>query len=253
MLAAERRTQILEMLREEGSVRTTALSRVFGVSEVTIRQDLGKLTGAGHICRAHGGAFLASVPEQVRAMALAHSENMGRKTAIGRAAAALVCPGERIILDSGSTTTEVAHALSVRPLTVITTALNIALELGSQPGIDVMVTGGDFKPPTLSLTGEKAAAFFGDVRVDRLFLATAGIDTEIGLSYPGFADLPVKRAMVAAASEVVLVADSTKIGRRSLAVLGELDRIACLVTDSGIAADARAGLERRGVRLVVVD
>jgi DeoR/GlpR family transcriptional regulator of sugar metabolism len=250
MLAGERRTQILEMLKEEGSVRTTALSRIFNVSEVTIRQDLEKLAANGLISRAHGGAFLATVPDQVRSMALVHSEHMDRKAAIGRAAASLVKPGNRIILDSGSTTTEIARALQARPLTVITNALNIALLLGTNPDIEVMVTGGDFKAPTLSLTGEKAAGFFGDVHVDQLFLATAGVDIDTGLSYPGFADLPVKRAMVQAAGEVILVADSSKIGKRSLAVLGGLDLVSCLVTDSGISDESRRRLEQRGIRVI---
>lgn len=199
MLASERRAKILEMLTEEGSVRTSQLSRVFGVSEVTIRQDLEKLGADVRVTRAHGGAHLSNIPQQVGSLVLARTQNMDRKTAIGAAAASLVLPGSRVIIDAGTTTTELARAITATPLTVLTNALNIALMLGSRPDIEVLVSGGEFKAPTLSLTGEKAAAFFENVNVDTLFLATAGVDLEAGLTYPGFADLPVKRAMVKAA------------------------------------------------------
>ncbi|MBD3239539.1 MAG: DeoR family transcriptional regulator [Chitinivibrionales bacterium] len=251
MLAHERRTKIYELMKEEGAVRTAALSDIFGVSEVTIRQDLDRLAADGLITREHGGAYLNTIPDQVARLALEHSENMDKKGRIGAAAAALVRNGERIVLDAGSTTTEVARAIQATELTVITNALNIALLLGSRPGISVMVTGGDFKAPTLSLTGEKAAAFFEGINVDKVFLATAGADLEAGLTYPGFADLPVKRAMIAAAYEVYLVADSTKIGRRSLATLGGVGLLSAVITDDGIGSDVRAGFENAGVRVIV--
>lgn len=251
MLAHERRTKIYELVKEEGAVRTAALSDIFGVSEVTIRQDLDKLAADGFIAREHGGAYLNTIPDQVARLALEHTENMDKKGRIGQAAAALVRNGERIILDAGSTTTEVARAIHAADLTVITNALNIALLLGSRPGISVMATGGDFKAPTLSLTGEKAAAFFDNINVDKVFLATAAVDVEAGLTYPGFADLPVKRAMIASARDVYLVADSTKIGRRSLATLGGIDLLHAIITDDGIADGVRGVFEDAGVRVIV--
>ena len=135
LLGEARRSKILAWLGEEGSARVTELARAFAVSEVTVRQDLEKLELEGHIVREHGGAFLKSVPDQVRAMALAHQENRESKQQIGQAAAALVEDGETIIVDSGSTTTEVARNLIGRKdVTVITNALNIALMLGAEQG-----------------------------------------------------------------------------------------------------------------------
>ena len=134
LLGETRRSRMLEWLREEGSARVSELAQAFEVSEVTVRQDLEKLESDGHIMREHGGAYLKSVPTQVRAMALQHQENMEAKQRIGRAAAGLVADGETIILDSGSTTTEVAANLfGRRDMTVITNALNIALMLGAEP------------------------------------------------------------------------------------------------------------------------
>ena len=92
--------------------------------------------------------------------------------------------------------------------------------MGAEPGIEVIVTGGEFKPPTLSLTGQKAATFFEDIHVDKLFLATAGISLKSGLTYPSISDIVVKKAMIDAADVTYLVADSTKIGKNAFASLG---------------------------------
>ena len=134
-------------------------------------------------------------------------------------------------------------------LTVITTAVNIALMLGTRPGIDVMLAGGEFKPPTLSLTGRKAADFFTSIHVDKAFMAVAGVSVEAGPTYPGFNDLPLKRAIAEAASEVFLVADSTKIGTRAFATLGGIDMVGIVITDSHIADTDRTKLEQAGVEV----
>ncbi len=252
MLPEQRRVKIFELLQEEGSARVSHLSKVFDVSEPTIRQDLEKLETEGFIVREHGGAFLKSIPQQVGSLSLQHQENMEKKVRIGRKAAEFIRDWDSIILDSGSTVTEVAKHLSDRQhLTVITNALNIALLIGSHPLIELHVTGGEFKPPTLSLTGEKAASFFDQLHVDKLFLATAGISWETGLTYPGLSDLPVKKAMIDSANEVYLVADSTKIGTAAFASLGGLDLIHYFITDDEIPPDAKAAFEQRGVSVIL--
>ena len=252
LLGEARRHRILEWLREEGSARVSVLAEAFDVSEVTVRQDLEKLEAEGHVVREHGGAYLKSVPDQVRAMALQHQGNRGAKQRIGRAAAALVQDGETIIIDSGSTTTEVAANLfGRRDMTVITNALNIALMLGAEPGFDVHMTGGHFKAPTLSLSGEKSADYFRGLYAQKLFLATAALDVETGLTYPALSDIAVKRAMIESAQTVYLVADSSKIGTRSFCVLGGLEPVDALVTDEGISAADRAAIEAAGVEVIV--
>lgn len=251
-LGETRRAGILAWLQEEGSARVRTLAEAFDVSEVTVRQDLEKLEADGFIVREHGGAFLKSVTQQVRAMALQHAENMDAKRAIGRAAAALVGDGETLILDSGSTTTEVAAQLpGRRDMTVITNALNIALMLGAEPGFDVHMSGGHFKAPTLSLSGDRSADYFRGLFAQTLFLATAAVDLRAGLTYPALSDIPVKRAMIEAAERVVLVADSSKIGRRSFTALGGIELVDVLVTDAGIAAADRIAIEQAGVEVLV--
>lgn len=235
MLPNQRREKILELLKEDGSAKVIELAKIFKVTEVTVRQDLEKLEKEGLINREHGGAFLKSVEDYVRNFALMNQDNMDRKQLIGKKAAELVESGDTIILDSGSTTTEIAKHLAGRKnLTVITNALNIALLLGAEPGIEVIVTGGEFKPPTLSLTGQKAAAFFEGIHVDKLFLATAGISLRSGLTYPSLSDIIVKKAMIDVAEKVYLVADSSKIGKNAFASLGALSLIDYIITDASI-------------------
>jgi DeoR/GlpR family transcriptional regulator of sugar metabolism len=252
LLAEPRRMKILDWIREEGSARVRDLSGAFAVSEATIRQDLEKLEQDGHITRQHGGAFLRTLPVQVETLTLQHTENMEKKRKIGVLAASLVGEGEVIILDAGTTTTEIAYNLAGRgSLTVITNALNIALHLGAIPGCAVHMPGGQFKAPTLSLSGDKAAEYFRDVFAGKLFLATAGVAVESGLTYPSFADLELKKAMIRAASHVYLVADSTKINRPSFTRLGSLDDIDTFITDDGIAAEDVRAFEARGVKMLI--
>jgi DeoR/GlpR family transcriptional regulator of sugar metabolism len=251
-LGNSRRMKILESLQEEGSARVRELSTAFGVSEVTIRLDLERLEKDGHIVREHGGAYLKTVLQQVRAMTLQHQTHLDEKRRIGRAAAALVENGETIILDSGSTTTEVAANLVDRQdLTVITNALNIALNLGALPSISVHMPGGHFKAPTLSLSGEKSADYFKGLFAQKLFLATAAISSEAGLTFPSLADLHVKRAMIESAQQVYLVADSSKIGRTSFSALGGIDLIHVLITDDGITDEDRRTFEAAGIEVIV--
>jgi DeoR/GlpR family transcriptional regulator of sugar metabolism len=252
LLAEPRRMKILEWLQEEGSARVRDLSAAFGVSEATVRQDLERLDTDGFIVREHGGAFLKSMPQQVQSMSLAHMTNMDKKKKIGRAAAALVGNGETIILDSGSTTTEVANNLTGREnLNIITNAINIALLLGALPSMTVHMSGGQFKAPTLSLSGEKSGDFFQGIFAEKLFLATAAVSFEAGLTFPSMADLYVKRAMIKAASKVYLVADSTKIGRTSFSSLGPISMIHGFITDDGISDADREGFEKQGIEVIV--
>ena len=252
LLAEERRRKVYELIREDGSARVAALSETFGVTEPTIRADLERLEQEGLVVRDHGGAYLRGVDDLVRSQTLDHREHIEEKQAIGRCAAEFVSDADTIIIDSGSTTTELARNLLDRKnLHIVTNALNIALITGAVPSFTVQVTGGEFKAPTLSLTGDEAAAIFQRIFVGKLFLATAGLTLEAGLTYPGLSDLPVKRAMIAAAKKVYLLADSTKIGRSSFASLGCLDSVDVLITDPGITARQKQDLEAFGISVII--
>lgn len=254
MLPNQRREKILELIKEDGQAKVIDLSKLFKVTEVTIRQDLERLEKEGYIIREHGGAYLKDVNANVRNLTLQNQDNIEEKQLIAQKAVELIKDGDTIILDSGSTTTEIAKLLTgYNNLTVITNALNIAIILGAEVGINVVVTGGEFKAPTLSLTGQKAADFFQNLHVDKLFLATAGIALKSGLTYPGISDICVKRAMIDSADEIYLVADSSKIGRSSLASLGALSLIHFLITDYKIKDEDIKWLETYNVRFLIAN
>ena len=202
--------------------------------------------------REHGGAYLKDVSNQVKGFALAHQDHMDKKELIAKKCLEFIETGDTIILDSGSTTTEIAKALKgMKNLTIITNALNIALMLGAEPGIEVIVTGGEFKPPTLSLTGQKAADFFKGLHVQKLFLATAGISLKAGLTYPSISDLVVKKAMIEAAEITYLVADSTKIGKAAFASLGALSLIDYIITDPGVEEKHKQVFHDNEIELII--
>ncbi|MBN2164897.1 MAG: DeoR/GlpR transcriptional regulator [Marinilabiliaceae bacterium] len=252
MLPNQRREKILEMIREDGHAKVLQLSKMFKVSEVTIRQDLEKLETDGFVEREHGGAFLKDIGLNVKNIALQNQEHLVQKAAIARKAIEMINDGDTIILDSGSTTTEIAKLISgYKNLTVITNSLNIALILGADPEINLVLTGGEFKAPTLSLTGQKAADFFNDLHVDKLFLATAGITLKSGLTYPSISDIVVKRSMIESANLTYLVADSSKVGKSSFASLGALSLIDYLITDSNIKSDDIEMFKRHDVKMII--
>jgi DeoR/GlpR family transcriptional regulator of sugar metabolism len=254
MLAEQRRMKILELLQEEGSARVRQLCTLFNVTEPTIRQDLQILSENDFIIRDHGGAFLKSVPTQVKTLTLQRTENQEKKEIIARKAAEFINNGDSVILDSGSSVTAIAREITDKKnLTIVTNALNIALLLGAEHGFNVMMTGGEFKPPTLSLTGDKAAGFFSGLHLNKLFLACLGISPEGDLTYPGLSDIPVKKAMIASADKVYLVADSTKLGKSAFASIGGIEQVDYLITDSGISEQYRALIESKGVKVVIAE
>lgn len=254
MLGKHRREKILELLMEDGSAKVLDLARIFKVTDATIRQDLEKLDKDGSIIREHGGAYIKNIERQVQTFSLVHQENLDKKELIALKCMDFIESGDTIILDSGTTTTELAKKLKGKKgITVITNALNIALLLGAEPGIEVIVTGGEFKPPTLSLTGQKAADFFKGLNLQKLFLATAGISLKAGLTYPSISDLVVKKAMIDSAETIYLLADSTKFGKVAFASLGALSLIDYIVTDAGIDEKNKQAFKDNDIELIIAD
>ena len=254
MLAIQRREKIVELLKEDGSAKVIDLARIFKVTEVTVRQDLEKLEKDGVLIREHGGAFLKNIKDQVSSISVANHDNLDKKELIAAKCLDFIENGDTIILDSGSTTTEIAKKLKGnRHCTIITNALNIALMLGAEPGFDVIMTGGEFKPPTLSLTGQKAADFFKGINVQKLFLATAGLNLKSGLTYPSISDIVVKKAMIDAAETTYLVADSTKFGKTAFASLGALSLIDYVITDAAIEEKHKNIFQENEIELIIAD
>ena len=244
MALNQRRVKILDLIREDGHAKVQELSRIFNVTDVTIRQDLEALEKLGYIQREHGGAFLKDVGSFAKTGKVFNQTHIEEKREIAQKAASFISEGECIILDSGSTTTEIAKLLTqYKELTVITNALNIALILGENPGINLIVTGGEFKAPTLSLTGKMAADSLKGFHANKLFLATAGISPDMSLM--------VKSAMIKAAEEVILVADSSKIGISAFASLGSISMVNSFITDSNISEENIEKMKEKNINLLI--
>ncbi|MEV0766698.1 DeoR/GlpR family DNA-binding transcription regulator [Nocardia salmonicida] len=235
MLASTRRREIMHRLVTDGYVEAKALADELGVDASTIRRDLDALERAGQAQRTHGGARPTPGATAKLPYAMKEGERLTEKAAIGETAASRVQDGDTVILDSGSTTYEVARALRNRSgLTVITNDLRIAKYIAETPGIRLLVTGGELLGSVFTLVGERAIAFLSDYTADWAFLGADAVDYDAGVTNMNTLEVPLKRAMIAAARRAVVVADSSKFGRRALAKVASLEEIAGVMTDSGL-------------------
>ena len=254
LLVEERRRRICDLLRVHGRVTVEALSRRFSTSAVTVRLDLDALESAGALMRTRGGALARRENDDLPILikqTLHHAE----KIRIARAAAALIANGETIILDSGTTTAEIARqirTLNVKALNVITNALNIAMLLADVPGVQLIIPGGLLRRNSNSLSGHIAEGAIGSLRADRLFLGVDGLDPQIGLMTPHMAEAQLNAKMIGISTQVVAVADSSKLMRRNVSVIATVDQLQMLITDSGARPDVVEELRRRGVEVRLV-
>ena len=254
MLAEQRRRRILDLLEQKGQVTVRDLVERFSVSAVTARGDLDALSATGAAVRSHGGAVRQMEASQDYPLRLKETLNRAEKIKIGRAAAELVKPNEVIILDSGTTTAEVARQIKARKIqsvTIITNALNIATELMDAPGISVIVIGGLMRPVSCSFVGPQAETMLKEFHADRLFLAVDGFDLVIGASTPDVFEAQLNGLMMQVSKEVNIVADSSKLGRRSVSRIGPLEKIHRLITDSRAPAEFSDALRKKGVDVLI--
>jgi DeoR family transcriptional regulator of aga operon len=255
LLVEERRRRILEILEKQERVTVAELSERFGVSAVTARADLDRLAEHGQLIRSHGGGLMRVTPQldlPIKVKASLHHE---QKVRIGAAAADLVQDGDTVILDSGTTTMEVARALRRRAfasLTIITNAITVAMELAEQPHVRMVVLGGIARPPSLSLVGPHAEQLLAEVRADRLFLGVDGFDTDAGMTTPDILEAQLNALMIKVSRETTVVADATKFARRSLSRIAGIEAVDRIITDDRIDPGMVATLRARDLEVIVV-
>jgi DeoR family transcriptional regulator of aga operon len=251
MLVGERRHRILDLLREHGRVTVEALASRFVTSAVTIRSDLTALEATGALERTHGGALL-SQDDNDRPLAVKRTLHHAEKVRIAKAAVALIQSGETVILDSGTTTAEIAkqiRKLEGFTLNVITNALNIAMLLADVPFVRLIMPGGILRPESNSLSGHMAEAALADLQADRLFLGADGLDPERGVMTPHLPEAQLNAKMIAISRQVIAVADSSKLMRRNISLIARVDQLHMLITDGGAHPEVVAELQRRGVEV----
>lgn len=260
----DRWTALLDILGRDNRLEVAAAAAELGVSAATIRRDLDHLAGQQLLTRTRGGAAPASVAYDLP-LRYKNARNLEQKARIGGAAAELITPGSVVGINGGTTTSEVARALALRPpagegtenagqfaYTVVTNALNIANDLAIRRTIKLVVTGGVARPSSYELIGPLAEPGLSKLHLDFAVLGVDGLDTTVGATAHHEGEAAVNAMMVAQASTVVVVADGSKLGHRSFARICAAEQVHVLVTDSGADAEQVRAISDLGIRIVQV-
>jgi len=258
MFREERMSQLLAHLGQEGQLRVGNAASLFGVSESTIRLDLQELEERGLVQRTHGGAILTSLARSgtMKYLAMGIEErlvaNRDAKKAIGELAASLIQDGETIMIDGGSTARYVAyHLRSKQRLTIVTHIVDIYPDLiGMEGDFRVVLTGGELDKNEMILVGEEAPLIVSRYRASKAVLGIDGLSISLGLTTQDV-HAPLKKAMMTYSDQVVIVADSTKLGQVSLVPVAMLDEIDYLVTDDRADPHMVKEIEALGVKVLV--
>ena len=247
----QRQSDILNIARAFGRVMVDDLARRFEVSAQTIRKDLNDLCDQRSLTRIHGGAIIASGVENLayEARRFVAAEE---KKAIGLAAAAQIPNGCSLFINIGTTTEEVASALtSHEDLLVITNNLNVAMQLYRHPRVEVIVAGGNVRRSDGAVIGSSAISLIGQFKVDYAIIGASAIDEEGALLDFDYREVQVSQAIIANARSVMLVADSTKLRRSAPVRIAHISQIQTFVTDSALPAGLQTICQARGIEVIV--
>jgi DeoR family transcriptional regulator of aga operon len=252
---------LLELLTDSGRVSVEEAAERLDVSQATIRRDFDQLAQQQMITRTRGGAVANGVSYDLP-LRYKTAKHSAEKQRIGAAAAALVSPGMVVGLNGGTTTTEVARALAVRPelagnvddahLTVVTNALNIANELLVRSRMKIVVTGGVVRPQSFELVGPLGGGILREVTLDIALLGADALDVHLGAAAHNEGEAAMNAQMVARARRVVIIVDSSKLGQHAFARICPIERINTLVTDAGAAPEQVAAFEAVGIQVICV-
>jgi DeoR family transcriptional regulator, aga operon transcriptional repressor len=250
----ERRRRIRNVIQERSQVTVMELASRFAVSAVTIRSDLAALDEVGAIVRIHGGALPRRDSDEVP-IDVKQTLHRAEKMRIAAAAIELVRDGETVILDSGTTTAEIARqmrGLKLESINVITNALNVAVLLASAPFVNLIIPGGVLRRRSWSLSGPQAENAMRDLQADVLFLGVDSLDPAVGLMTPHLLEAQLNAQMIRSARKVVAVTDSSKLLRRNLSVIAPVDQVDLLITDRRADMACVAAIRARGVEVQLV-
>jgi DeoR/GlpR family transcriptional regulator of sugar metabolism len=247
----ERRSRLLDMIRIRGFAALEELVRELGVSESTVRRDLDALEEQGAAKRTHGGVLYSGGMPRLAEFDERQPANWAAKRAIATRAADMIGDGETVLLDGGTTTYEVARLLVGRSLQVVTNSLPVANLFASEARTDLVLLGGYVSPRTGVCLGPYANELLGRLHVTTTVLSAAGIAEE-GLFNAHLLLAETEQAMLRAAGRVIVVADSSKFGRKSLTLVSGLDAIDVFVSDDALADAWKKTIAAAGAELAIV-
>lgn len=252
MTLSERHKAILESLRNSGSVDVGVLSQQLKVSAVTIRKDLDMLEEKKLLYRTHGGAILADPYIATRKVSEKEKLHPELKRRIGQRAVELLSPQDALIIASGTTVQAFARCIPNMKMTVITSAMNVAMELLDKPDIEIIQLGGIIRHSSASVVSEYAIRMLDNFACNKLFLGVDGIDPEYGLSTTHLQEASLNRMMIHSATKTIVLADSSKFGRRGFSKICDMSDIDHVITDSGTPAKMLDAMAEQGVKVTVV-
>jgi DeoR family transcriptional regulator, fructose operon transcriptional repressor len=252
LLVEQRRNQLLELVRQHGFASLPELAETLGVSESTVRRDLDYLEETGTAKRTHGGVFYAGPSPKLPHFEERQPAQWDKKKQIAERTASLIEDGDTILLDGGSTTYEVARLLVGRPLQIVTNSLPVANLFASSISSDLVLVGGFVYPRTGVMLGPYANQMLAELSVRRAILSVAGIN-ERGFFNNNLLLVETERVMMRAADQVIVVADSSKFGRQSLAHLCGLGEVHTVVSDQEVPQEWRTAIQEVGVEMLVAD
>lgn len=249
MLTSQRKKIILARLARDGQIIAKAMSEEFGTSEDTIRRDLRELAQEGKLQRVHGGALPYS--PAVETLSVRRDVSSDDKTALGRAGAALIQPGQVVILDGGTTTLQLARCLPHDlQATVVTHSPNIAVELAEYPYIEVVLLGGRLFKHSMVTVGTTTIKAASQIHADLYFMGATGVHCKAGLSTGDFEEAGIKRALHECAAETVVMASSEKLGAASPYVICGADEIAVMLVPKATSPEKLLGFAELGIRVI---
>lgn len=248
----ERRTRLIDIIRVRGFAALDELVRELGVSESTVRRDLDALEEQGAAKRTHGGVLYSGGMPRLAEFDDRQPANWAAKRAIAARAATIINDGETVLLDGGTTTYEVARLLVGRSLQVVTNSLPVANLFASEARTDLVLLGGYVSPRTGVCLGPYANDLLSRLHVTTTVLSAAGISEE-GLFNAHLLLAETEQAMLRAAGRCIVVADSSKFGRKSLTLVAGLDAVDTVVSDEGLPSQWREFVAKAGVELLVTD
>ncbi|WP_317044825.1 DeoR/GlpR family DNA-binding transcription regulator [Chitinophaga eiseniae] len=250
---AERHKYILDKLAEKGYVNVVELCKELDVSGVTIRKDLKLLEDKALLFRSHGGASINNPYTNDKPVNEKEKLRSEEKNNIGLAAAALIAPNDAIIIASGTSVLALAKNIHAKGhLTVITGALNVALELIRIPDVEVIQLGGQLRTSSSSVTGPYAEKILEDFSCSKLFLGVDGIDLEFGLTTSNIMEAHLNQKMIATVQKIIVLADSTKFGKRGFGRICGLEDVDEVITDTGISPHLVKAMEDMGIKVTIV-
>jgi len=255
LMTDERRQHVLEILDTEGRLTVEELVHKFHVTAATVRADLNILANSGLLIRSRGGALKQEAPAPEYPFSIRDHLHKAEKQRIARVAVELIQPNQTIVLDSGSTTMEIARqirTLKIHPLTVVTNSLQVSTELAGLPHISIVLPGGVLRPNSFSMIGPYAERTLREMSADQAFLGVDGLDPVYGLSTTDMLGAQVDALMIQISRQVTIVADATKLGRRGLSVIANIHSIHRLITDRSADRQLVEKIRAEGVDVQLV-